>query len=430
MDTTELDRFVTMLADDLTPTAAETGTGVGFVLASAEAVVDDDKLAAIMTAGFRMVAIGNYLMAAAADRAHAIGVPARQNLKTGRDLLGQLPLAPAAVARLGRLADNLAALPDLAREVRDGDLSLEHADAVIRGLGHVSSRLDVNGFAENKNQIGSALLQEARWGTPAQVADKARTIAHELAPDHPPVIAPAENPLLNTATIARTDEGRVTVEADLDQLSGETLITALDALSAPNKDLPDGDPRTRGQRLADGLVDIVNTYLANPDRPVSGGVVPHITLTVPLPTLLPANGGRVPSSAAPAVLAGGLDTPCSASASPGTRPPTRQPSTTDGDRTSETGGESPPWWSSDFEALAEKSYRDPHTTIAHLGFTGAVSTSQARALCCGNPELTAIVMADGIPIDVKPTARFATGALRKALVARDRGCQFPGVDDA
>ncbi|QKT09023.1 HNH endonuclease [Gordonia sp. X0973] len=98
----------------------------------------------------------------------------------------------------------------------------------------------------------------------------------------------------------------------------------------------------------------------------------------------------------------------------------------DDDRTSQVVGESPPRWSSGFEALAEKSYRDPHTTIAHLGFTGAVSTSQARALCCGNPELTAIVMADGIPIDVKPTARFATGALRKALIARDRGCQFPG----
>lgn len=383
MNTTELTATASSLADDLAPDAVDGGSGIGFLLAKAEAIVDDENLAAVMVAGFRLTTIGNYLMAAAANRAQTIGMPVRQKVKTGRDLLGKLPLAPAAVGRLGRLGDNLAALPNVVREVRDGDLSLDHADAVIRGVSHVGRRLDVDGFNDARKSIERALLVEARWGTPAQVMGKARTIAHELAPHHPPVVPPAENPMLNTATVAQSDEGRVTLGADLDQVSGEKLMTALDALSAPKEPHAGGDDqRTRGQRLADGLVDVLDSYFAHPDRPPSSGAAPSVTVTVPISALLfDAEHDDAGRPLATVSLRG-----------EGTEP----------------------------------SILGTGTSIPRLGFTGAISPGQARELCCGNPALTAILTSDGVPVDVKPTARFATGALREALVVRDCGCQFPG----
>ncbi|MFT3899351.1 MAG: DUF222 domain-containing protein [Gordonia sp. (in: high G+C Gram-positive bacteria)] len=219
--------------------------------------------------------------------------------------------------------------------------------------------MDIDAFDQVKDAVATKLLAHARLDAPSQISAAARELAHQLAPAHPPVVPPAENPMLNEASIVQTDEGRVRLEADLDQLGGEKLITALDGLSKPIP-APDGgrDPRTRAQRLADALVDMVDAYLDRPDRPISGGVVPHVSITVPLPTLT-GNGEQRP------------ETP-------------------------------------------------------RLGFTGAISTATATELCCGNPELSAIVMADSVPLDMTKNVRLATGAVRRALIARDQGCQFPG----
>ena len=194
MNTIELTGMVTALVDDLDLDAASSGTGLGFLLAEAEPITDDAALLEVMEAGFRLSTIGDYLMAAAANRAQAIGVPVRHKLTTGRDLLRALPLAPAVVARLGRLGDNLIALPHMAREVRDGDLSLEHADAMIRGIAHIASRMDVDGFTQVKDAVATRLLAHAHMDSPAHIAEKARELAHELAPAHPPAVAPADNP--------------------------------------------------------------------------------------------------------------------------------------------------------------------------------------------------------------------------------------------
>lgn len=381
MQVQDLAGWVVELSDDLTPTAVESGEGLGALVANAEPIVDDEKLLRMMAAGFRLTTIGNYLMAAAAVRAHANGLAARKKLKTGRDLLRQLPLSPTAVGKLGRLGDSLAALPHLAREVRDGDLSLDHADAVVRGIAHVASRLDVEGFEQVKDEVATRLLAHGRVDDPGRISEAARELAHELAPAHPPAVPAAENPMLNEATIVQTDEGRVRIEADLDQLSGEKVMVALDGLSKPIP-APDGgrDPRTRSQRLADALVDMVDAYLDRPDRPTSGGVVPHVMLTVPLAALVPepVRGGDL-------------------AAGPGVTP--ANPTAPDG------GG----------------SARTPR-----VGFTGPISVATASELCCGNPEVTSIITADSVPLDMTRTSRLATGEVRKALIARDLGCQFPG----
>lgn len=377
MDTTGLTDLIGELADDLAPAAVESGAGLGFVLAKAQAIEDDAAVLSVMASGFRLVAIGNYLMAAGSARAQAMGLPVRRKLRTGRDVLARLPLAPSSVAKLARVGGRLEELPQVAREMRDGDLSLEHADAMVRGLDHVRSRVGVDGYAEHRGQVVSTLGVHARFDTPAQIIEKAREVAHELAPLDPPSIAPADNPMLNEATVARTDEGRVRVEADLDQVSGEKLLTALEPLTKAVP-APDGgrDPRTKGQRCADGLIELVSTYLANPDRPIAGGVVARVALTVPLPVLIP-------------------DTPL---ADAGT-------------------------------AMAGSLPAEPVLTgasVAHLAQTGSVSPRLAREICCGDVEVAALLTADSVPLYAKRHERLATGAVRMAVVARDRGCAFPG----
>ncbi len=415
MDTTRLAELVAELADDLAPAAVQTGAGLGFLLAGAQAVEDDAALVSVLVSGFRMVAIGSYLMAAGAARAEKIGLPARRKLRSGRDLLRELPLAPAAVARLARVGARLEELPQVAREMRDGDLSLDHADAVIRGLDHVQSRVGAQGYAEHKDAVAATLGVHARFDTPAQIGEKAREIAHELAPLDPPSIAPADNPMLNEATIARTDEGRVRLEADLDQASGEKLLTALEPLCKPVP-APDGgrDPRTKAQRCADGLVELVSAYLATPDRPIVGGIVPRVTLTVPLPVLIP-------------------DTPLA------------NPETISSGRGADDGGRVPPGGgrgSGDSGRVpvsaASRCIETPSAgsaaagsvltgeAVAQLAYTGSVSPRLAREICCGDVEIAALLTADSVSLYAKRHERLATGAVRMALVARDRGCAFPG----
>ena len=406
MDTTRLAELVAELADDLAPAAVQTGAGLGFLLAGAQAVEDDAALVSVLVSGFRMVAIGSYLMAAGAARAEKIGLPARRKLRTGRDLLRELPLAPAAVAKLTRVGGRLEELPHLAREMRDGDLSLEHADAVIRGLDHVQSRVGVDGYAEHREAVASTLGTHARFDTPVQISEKAREIAHELAPADPPSIAPADNPMLNQAALSRTDEGRLRVEADVDQASGEKLLTALEPLCKPVP-APDGgrDPRTKAQRCADALIEMVSAYLATPDRPIVGGIVPRVTLTVPLPVLI-------------------LESPLT------------NPDTISGGRASHSGGRVP-------ARAASRRTETPATgadptgsdgsgsvltgeAVAQLAYTGSVSPRLAREICCGDVEVAALLTADSVPLYAKRHERLATGAVRMAVVARDRGCAFPG----
>ncbi|WP_411289692.1 DUF222 domain-containing protein, partial [Mycobacterium adipatum] len=89
----------------------------------------------------------------------------------------------------------------------------------------------------------------------------------------------AENTDLNDMTLMVNDEGRVNVTMDLDALTGEELIAALDPLCRPVP-RPDGspDPRPAGRRRADAFGQIMRTYLSNSQRPMSGGVLPHVTL--------------------------------------------------------------------------------------------------------------------------------------------------------
>ncbi|WP_127783676.1 HNH endonuclease signature motif containing protein [Rhodococcus sp. X156] len=67
-----------------------------------------------------------------------------------------------------------------------------------------------------------------------------------------------------------------------------------------------------------------------------------------------------------------------------------------------------------------------HGPAAELTFLGPLSIASARRLAC-DAEITPMTLDEhGVPLDVGRTTYTVSGGLRRALIARDRGCAFPG----
>src|SRR3546814_16358954 len=80
-------------------------------------------------------------------------------------------------------------------------------------------------------------------------------------------------------SVGQGGDGRVRASLDLYERTAEELLTARDPLCRPIP-LPDGspDPRSVGRRRADAFGQIMRAYLSSSQRPMSGGVLPHVTL--------------------------------------------------------------------------------------------------------------------------------------------------------
>jgi hypothetical protein len=95
--------------------------------------------------------------------------------------------------------------------------------------------------------------------------------------------------------------GMVRVDGDLDPETGETLLTALQAVldAEARSDAP--DERTPAQRRADALGEICRQWLDRSDRPTVAGERPHVTVTVDAHSVTDA---EVAGSGAAAMLEG------------------------------------------------------------------------------------------------------------------------------
>jgi hypothetical protein len=80
---------------------------------------------------------------------------------------------------------------------------------------------------------------------------------------------------------ATARDGMLVIKARLDRETGAKFVEALRPLSAPRPD-NDGekDPRTAGQRHADGLAAMVDIVLDSDQMPRTGGQRPHLTVTI------------------------------------------------------------------------------------------------------------------------------------------------------
>ncbi|ORL75396.1 HNH endonuclease signature motif containing protein [Prescottella equi] len=272
-----------------------------------------------------------------------------------------------AAARILALGRMLSRQPEIADAFNAGDISAEHA-ALIGKFCETPPRGMPN------EALGSCrkVLLDAASG-PAATTTTVRTCISRLErifeSDELP---PSEDTERNEFHASKTLNGRVSVKGDLDAVTGEMLLTALSSLTKPRNPVDDpAEKRTPARQRADAFAEILRRYLDSGDAPIEGGERPHLSLHV-----------------------NASDLARSESAHEWT--PTDEGSDLFGDK-----------------------------DIARLPHTGPLSIATARRLAC-DCHLTPIVMDDGVPLNLGRTSRTVSKKQRRALIARDHGCAFPG----
>ncbi|MBU4213034.1 MAG: HNH endonuclease [Actinobacteria bacterium] len=174
---------------------------------------------------------------------------------------------------------------------------------------------------------------------------------------------------------------------------GASVQTALEAVIGPPAP---GDARTSAQRRAQGLADLSRLVLDHGLLGAGSAVRPHLTVVVDVETLRRAIDGRPHAEDPPGEAGLG---PAARHPSPGALPDLSV-------------GPAPP----DSERFA----------VGEVLGTGPVPASVLARLACDS-EMTRVVFgARSQVIDVGRAERTFTGARRRAVIARDQHCQFPG----
>ncbi|MDO3399845.1 DUF222 domain-containing protein [Mycolicibacterium neoaurum] len=293
MDASCLDAFVDALIDELVPVSPgdDAGPGLGRWVDCPRPVVDDEVLLGVLASAVSARNLLDLVISSAVAAAERAGVPGRRHLRTGADLLRLLGMSPGAAARAVRVGRAASALPALTIAQRLGGIGIEFADAVGKGVTHVESRAPLSD--DDRAAVVTKLMVQT---TPAEVAAKARAIALDRVaalPVEQRVVPVAEDATLNEMTLVQNAEGRFEATLDLDVTTGEELCAALDPLCRPIP-LPDGspDPRSINTRRAEALGQVLRTYLSQSRRPMSGGVLPHVTLIRPAAAEASVGGGE------------------------------------------------------------------------------------------------------------------------------------------
>ena len=175
--------------------------------------------------------------------------------------------------------------------------------------------------------------------------------------------------------------GMVRVDGDLDPETGETLLTALHSvLNAEARSRGHDDARSPAQRRADAIGEICRQYLDRGDRPTVAGERPHVTLTIDAETFAAAGSGLAGVVARGAGVAAG------------------DAGLTDG------------------------------VSLGGFEQAGPVDIETARRLTCDASVMRMVLRGRSEPLDVGRRTPIISPALRRAVIARDRCCRFPGCD--
>jgi Domain of unknown function (DUF222)/HNH endonuclease len=181
-------------------------------------------------------------------------------------------------------ARRLAQLPATTQALADGNISAAQARVAATAARDLPSQT-IDGL--------DRLVATRGAGTDAaQLRSVVDDYAHAVAPES--LAARQERAWRSRRlNLTRTPDDGARLDAKLDKVGAETVLAALAPLAAPQGER---DDRTPEQRRADALVELARRSLDAGGLPEVGGVRPHVTVVVDLPTLLGAQG------AAPAQL--------------------------------------------------------------------------------------------------------------------------------
>ncbi|WP_182262152.1 HNH endonuclease signature motif containing protein [Rhodococcus sp. UFZ-B548] len=260
--------------------------------------------------------------------------------------------------------------PAVAARFDVGDCSFEHAVLIV-----AFCESPPKGMPDEALPKCIDLLLAAASGVEATTTKVRSVIATLERVFESDEIPPAEDIDRNELRIASTLNGRVVVRGDFDALTGEMLLSALSNLTMPTP-APDGTPdsRSAAKRTADGFTELIRRYLDCAKTGVDGGQRPHVNVHINARDLA-EHRDCAATSAAPgggvAVAVSDLD-------------------------------------------------------VGHMPWLGPLSVSQTRLLGCDCFLSTVLLDDHGAPLDAKPGKRLVSAEQRVALIARDKGCAFPG----
>src|SRR5690625_4978450 len=302
-------------------------------------------------------------------------------------------------------------LPKMSAAVASGEIDWGHAAAVVRyGIGSDTQR---EALADPR--VGEEFLVEKAKEFP--VIDY-RQIARVWAERADPEAGDArwqDHVEQEYLVLSKTMDG-YHLQGWLSEVNGKTVADAINAaIGIP----PEGDKRSVQERNAQGLTDIAHTILSTGTLLPDAAVRPHLSVTVEYATfqnlLTNRNNATNAGNAAGAGTTGaGYGQTNANTGAHGNVNGVNGVAAADTDASGLDGGQS----------VADLR-REP--TLSN----GVVLTpAQLEFLSCDS-EVTRIIFGPKSEIlDVGRAKRTVTSQLRKAVLARDRGCQFPGCGAA
>ncbi|WP_093155707.1 HNH endonuclease signature motif containing protein [Saccharopolyspora antimicrobica] len=166
-------------------------------------------------------------------------------------------------------------LPATAQTLSEGVLGLEHATIIRRCV-----RALPESAKQRAGEVEALLAANARRMCPRDLAKLAERITYTLDKDGALQEERAQHEA-RELHYATARDGMLVIKARLDRETGAKFVAALRPLAAPRPET-DGekDPRTVGQRNADGFAAMVDLVLDSDQMPRTGGQRPHLTVTI------------------------------------------------------------------------------------------------------------------------------------------------------
>ncbi|MEV6269311.1 DUF222 domain-containing protein [Kribbella sp. NPDC051936] len=282
------------------------------------------------------------------------------------------------------------------------------AAAIVFGLDRVRSRVPV----EHLDAAAEQLVGLAGHLSPGELRTAAKEIADLLDSDGP---EPEEHKAYarESLTLSAADNG-VKFKGFLANENAELLRAVVHAGARPHKTV-DGehDPRPRDKRQADALSDALSTAAAVWDTtgPTTG------------PTAGPASGTEgAASTAGTGDMAGTAGAAASAAeGAAGTGDMAGTAGT--GGRVARYGAKANITVTIDLEDLRSATA----DALGRTAYSGGLSAATIRRLACDANIIPLVLGSNSEPLDVGRRVRLVTGAMRRALDARDRGCVVCGA---
>jgi hypothetical protein len=241
----------------------------------------------------QMLTLRNQLDAAITDTLQVIDAADTTVTETGKAtrswLIEEHHLNPGEATKRMRVARALPSHPYLDKSFAAGEISLEHANAIVRATAAVAP--------EFRDIIETTLVDIARHCAPCDLGEEIEKLL--IACGAEPSSDEAHTKRMNRRglRIDRTFNGMRSVSGMLTPDVAEALEIALGVLSARTGE---DDTRTHEQRQHDAVGELANHYLAHEDLPAVNGERPRVVVTIDYDSLVTGlrdAWGRLPSGA-------------------------------------------------------------------------------------------------------------------------------------